>query len=272
MKAATPEIQIETITPDLAREYLGFNTHNRNIRGRVVTAYATDMLNGDWVWNGEAIKFAKDGSLRDGQHRLMAIVESGVTTKMLVVRGLAPEAQETMDGGPKRTFADVLKLRGEQNYVSLATTIRAIYSYEDSSAGIGDTGRKFTNAQMLQILEKYPWIREGMPITMRTQAHVSMPTSVAGLAWFLFIQLDSEDTDNFFKRLCSDENHKAGDPIYTLRRLLLTSVDGARGSRNVRYLTAVTIKAWNKYRAGERCDLLKFRTGGAKPEVFPTPI
>lgn len=270
MKSGTPQIQIETITPDLAREYLGFNTHNRNTRGRVVTAYATDMTNGDWVWNGEAIKFDKDGNLHDGQHRLMAIIESGVTVKMLVVRGLAPEAQETMDGGPKRTFSDALKLRGELNYVSLAATIRAIAAYEAGRGGYISMDRKHTNAQLSQLLEKYPWIREGMSVCRGAQTHLSMPTSVSGLTWFLFTQLDEEDTDHFFKRLCSDENHQAGDPIYTLRRLLLISVD-ARGARNVRYLTAVTIKAWNKYRRGERCEQLMFRTGGARPEAFPIP-
>lgn len=269
--ADQPAVDVETITPELATKYLGHNTRNRNLRARVVLAYAADMANGDWRWNGEGIKFGTDGTLLDGQHRLAAIVQSGTSVPMLVVRDLPNETQETIDGGVKRTFADVLNLRGEKNYVGLAATIRAITSYETGAAGTGDTGRKFTNAQLIRTLEKHPWIREGINTANSAQAHTSMPTAVGGLAWFLFMQLSPEDTEFFFNRLCSDTNHSTGDPIYTLRKLLLTSVDGVRGARNTRYLLAVTIKAWNKYRDGDRCDLLKFRTGGAKPEAFPEP-
>ena len=66
------DVQLVEITPELAHEWLGFNTHNRNIRQRIVTAYAADMTGGDWQWNGESIKFAEDGTLLDGQHRLAA--------------------------------------------------------------------------------------------------------------------------------------------------------------------------------------------------------
>lgn len=266
-----PNVTVERITPEKAREYLGFNTHNRSLRPRVVTAYAADMAAGDWLWNGEGIKFAADGTLLDGQHRLAAIVQADVPIRMLVIRDLPDSTQETMDGGVKRKFADVLKLRGETDCVALAATLRAIASYGDGSNGIGDTGRSFTNAQMLQTLERYPWVREGMPVVRRAQAHAAMPSSVSGLSWFLFVQIDTEDCEHFFNRLCSDENHHQGEPIYALRRLLLSSVDGVRGDRNKRFLTAVTIKSWNKYRDGEPLEQLKFRVGGAKPETFPAP-
>ena len=38
--------------------------------------------------NGEPIQIAEDGTLLNGQHRLNAVIESGATVPMLVVRGL----------------------------------------------------------------------------------------------------------------------------------------------------------------------------------------
>ena len=89
-------------------------------------AYAADMGDGHWQFNGEAVKFAGDGSLLDGQHRLAAIIEADVVLPLLVVRGLASSAQETVDGGAKRKFSDVLKLRGEPNADHLAAVARRV--------------------------------------------------------------------------------------------------------------------------------------------------
>src|SRR5258708_40094679 len=119
-------IQLIDVTPRLARDWLGFNSRNRNIRQRVVLAYAADMAAGDWRWNGESIKFAADGTLLDGQHRLAAVAESEATVPMPVVRRLKGEAQETVDGGAKRKLGDVPKLGRRQAPAALAAILRQV--------------------------------------------------------------------------------------------------------------------------------------------------
>lgn len=264
----THNVELVLITPELAHEYLGQNTHNRALRHRVVSAYAADMANGDWLWNGESIKFAADGQLLDGQHRLAAIVEADVPVNMLVIRGLPNIAQETMDGGAKRKFSDVLKLRGESSYVTLAATVRAVAGWQLGHRG-GAPGN-LTNAQLLKTLEEFPWLRDGVTQINYVGIHSGLPASVAGLLWWLTVQIDAEDSDGFFRRLCSQENHKSTDPVFELRKCIANS-SSVRGERSTRYLLAVSIKAWNKYRAGEPVGQLKFRPGGANPESFPEP-
>src|SRR3990172_8052075 len=78
------------VTPNPPREWLRTNTHNRKLRDRAVADYARDMTAGHWTLNGEAIKFATDGTVLDGQHRLRAVIDSDVTVQMLVVVGLDP--------------------------------------------------------------------------------------------------------------------------------------------------------------------------------------
>lgn len=266
-------VELTEVTPELAREWLGFNTHNRNVRQRVVLAYAADMEAGNWRWNGETIKFAADGALLDGQHRLSAIVEADVTVPLLVVRGLKNEAQETVDGGAKRQFGDVLKLRGESAPIALAAITRRVTTWDSGNHWVDGTGKyPATNAQMLQTLDRYPWLREIANPSIEVARHCGLPASIIGFCWWLFSQLPGagDDTDFFFARLADGQSLVKGDPIYELRR----AVDNSRnvkGQRSERYLTAITLKAWNAYRDGAKVGLLRFTSGGSSPEQFPEP-
>lgn len=267
-----PIIDLIDVTPDMAREWLGFNTHNRNVRGRTVAAYAADMKNGDWQLNGEAIKFASDGSLIDGQHRLHAIVEAGVTIRMLVIRGLPADVQETVDGGVSRKFGDVLKLRGEPSYAALAAVARRIAVWE--ATGTFSTGAAHpTKAQLSRVIERYPQLREESTLAYRVARSCGLAPSIVGFCIWLFGQLPDadEDIEFFFGRLADFQGLTKGDPIYELRRAVEQS-KGVRGERGTKYLVAITIKAWNAFRAGEKVGVLRFTTGGAHPEKFPQPI
>lgn len=269
-------VELVKVTPDLAHEWLGWNTHNRKLRERIVTGYATDMLNGDWHWNGESIKFASDGTLLDGQHRLAAVVAADMTVSMLVVRGLPSHVQDTVDGGVRRKFNDVLQLRGEKNSVLLAAITRRVTIWE---AGYRRSSGMWapTNAQLMQTLDKYPDLRE-----IATYAHYisnacALPGSIAGLGIWIFTRIDTDDRDQlnsdvnfFFERLRDGQNIAKGDPIYELRRTIDNS-RSVRGARSDAYLTAIMVKAWNAYRAGERISVLRYRPGGSNPEQFPEP-
>lgn len=83
---------MELITKEIAIKYLEHNANNprKKVNHNRVKGYAADMKAGKWSMNGEAIVFDADGNLKDGQHRLMAVVESGVPVLMFVVRGIDP--------------------------------------------------------------------------------------------------------------------------------------------------------------------------------------
>jgi hypothetical protein len=61
-----------TVTPELAEQWLRNNTHNRKLSETHALAYASDMEAGRWKYNYVPIIIASDGTLIDGQHRLMA--------------------------------------------------------------------------------------------------------------------------------------------------------------------------------------------------------
>ncbi|AGK88179.1 hypothetical protein M184_gp36 [Mycobacterium phage WIVsmall] len=269
--ATQENVQIESITPKKAEAYLAKNTSNRNVRQGRVNSYAADMTNGDWQFNGDAIRFAKDGTLLDGQHRLLAIIQSGVTVKMLVIRNLDNTTQHTMDTGAHRSFSDVLKLRGEKHYVGLASAVRSIHLWESGSRRLGQGTASVTNSQLLATLDKHPWIREAIPLLSRVSEHARIPMTALGALYFAFVQIDAEDCDFFFEKLTADFNGALPQPIFMLRKSLKALEENVKGQRNVTYIAALTVKAWNAFRSGDEIGQLRFRPGGASPEAFPEP-
>lgn len=259
------------VTPELARQWLAGNTHNRHLRARRIGPLVADMTSGAYMLNGETIKRGADGTLLDGQHRLAAIAESGIAQELLVVEGLEGPAQETTDIGIKRNFSDVLALRGEKDAFTLAAVCRRVTIWEAGGRALTGAGNIApTPAQMLVTLHRYPGLRSVTRMAMNVSVHCDMPASHLGLGIWLFAAIDEDDCDHFFARLADGQALVKGDPIYELRRALAESRN-VKGRRSETYLTAIMIKAWNAYRAGSRIAFLTFKPGGARPEAFPEP-
>lgn len=81
---------VDIITPEQAQAYLDNNAKHRPIKDKKVAEYMAQMQDGAWKLNGKAICFDSTGRLLNGQHRLSAVVRSGVSLTTLVVRGLDP--------------------------------------------------------------------------------------------------------------------------------------------------------------------------------------
>lgn len=98
------------VTPEIANKLLLRNTNNRNLSDRLVSKYAQDMKNGDWRITHQGIAFYEDGSLADGQHRLLGIVRADVPVMMYVTRGLPREAAINIDVHRPRSTIDGIKI------------------------------------------------------------------------------------------------------------------------------------------------------------------
>lgn len=267
--------QITTITASKAKELLGSNTRNRRISRGNLEAIKMSLTRGEWELNGEAVKVARDGTILDGQHRLIACVETGISFKTILVTGLDHRTQNTMDSGKSRTHANVLELNGFKNAVTLAAIISAIirseqYAIQVATAEAAGSSYPLTRNQVLQRAQNEPALIE-VASQARKYGPVGLPGKLAGLLIYTFSKIDPEDAEFFFEKLYTGENLERGNPILTLRNTLQALKNDVRGERNQTYLSALTIKAWNKFREGESMMKLSFRIGGANPETFPEP-
>ena len=130
------------VTPDLAAEWLEMNTMNRNISQTTVKRYALAMLAGEWQQNGQTITIAEDGTVLDGQHRLWAVIEAGVTVTFLVVFNVSKDAIATIDSGVTRTFRHVLQIKGSKHASTAATLTKFAWIYDNFDAELSDSSAK----------------------------------------------------------------------------------------------------------------------------------
>ena len=136
--------EVIVVTPEMAKVWLENNHVNRSISQYRVDGYARDMLNGNWVLNGEAIKIGKLGDLKDGQHRLSAIVKAGVPVATLVVFDVDDSAN-VFDRGRTRSVRDSLVIAGFPDYLTsnsnIATAKLGLYVQKERYSTDGDVGK-----------------------------------------------------------------------------------------------------------------------------------
>ena len=111
----------QLVTPGLAADLLERNTGNRKLRHSFVAALASVMTAGGWKESHQGIAIAPDGTLLDGQHRLWAVLLSGVTVPMTITYDVPPESFDVMDGGLIRTLAD--RIRVDASVTAVANSI-----------------------------------------------------------------------------------------------------------------------------------------------------
>jgi hypothetical protein len=104
-------VTFEDITPEIATQYLEGNIHNRPIRMWLVEQYADEIRRG-WETTHQGIAFDVRGTLVDGQHRLWAIIETGVTVHVMVTRGLPVGVGGRIDTGKPKTATERIGLDG----------------------------------------------------------------------------------------------------------------------------------------------------------------
>jgi hypothetical protein len=102
------EARTENITPSIAAKYLSKNASNRPLQKQWVRELSKRMSDGDWKLSAEPIIFDTDGNLANGQHRLNAVIESGTSQTLMVVRGQPVESFFILDQGKKRSMADAV--------------------------------------------------------------------------------------------------------------------------------------------------------------------
>lgn len=143
-------VGIELITPQDAANMLKKNGSNRSISNHTLKRYTADMANGNWELNGETIVFYENGELKDGQHRLTSIVNSGTSQYMIVVRGI-PKDIYIHDRGRGRSTSDIMDIAGYDTAVKNTSSVGAVKFLFTNLYGMRD----ITDHMTSQFVDKY---------------------------------------------------------------------------------------------------------------------
>lgn len=77
------------VTPSIAKYILEHhNKDNRKIVKSQVKSIARSIRKDGWLEDGQPLTFNVEGNITEAQHRLLAIIETGVTVRMIVVLGV----------------------------------------------------------------------------------------------------------------------------------------------------------------------------------------
>ncbi|MGW4124798.1 hypothetical protein [Nocardia sp. NPDC004711] len=266
--------QVMDVDSALARRWLERNPNNRPIRQARVQQYYDDMVSGRWRFNGEAIKFGPDGELLDGQHRLQAVARTtGMRFPMLIVRGLSPDTQVTMDQGAKRTPSDQLSITGitSHNTSMVAAALRVYMVWMEGNL-FGDIvrGAGVSTTRVVEFATAYPELvtiaDRFTVVAKRLKARPAVACAVA----MRLSEIDAAAAAEFVRLWDSGAGLAADSPILALRdRLDSIRVNRLRVSD--RDQIGLIVTAWNLWRRGRAVTKLQRPKGGFTSENFPEP-
>lgn len=241
--------QVMKITPALAESWLMSNTFNRSLSSAVVNKYANDMKSGNWHLNHQGIAFDDCNVLVDGQHRLSAVVKSGVTVDMLVTYGAS---RVGVDELRVRSSYDVIKFGSlsewvERDDVQIAKAIPVIFDGARSNLSTHET---------LKIAEKY---KEGILFCKRefkSNKKGIQSALVRSCFAVAFYHFDEQKLSDMIKSLYSGIITSADDAVVIRAREMILSADFSGAT--FRYRSAKRLcRAIEAYCNGEKITQLR---------------
>ncbi len=250
-------VQVEVIDASVAMAYLNKNAeNNRRANRSLVQRYAADMRNGRWRAEVmDPIRFDSTDRLIDGQHRLMAIVDSGVAQTMLVIRGIDPSTIHMIDTGRARSPADMLKIKGYHNTTLFAAGLRALLVIKESPV-TAKTPAFFSHSEILAVAERH----EGMLDSCAKVRAIRgiRPAPLVAMHYIIGQILGRPDKAAAFMAGFNDGVvHYEGDPIHLYRERLLRERDREGVYTAQVYFLMGLMYVWNHFAEDRPLALLR---------------
>lgn len=272
-----------TMTPELAAKLLELQGPRRVLTPGRVNSIAASLTAGRFIPEASGpVVLGADNSLHDGQHRLHATVQSGVSWECILIEDAPAEARFFQDTGKRRTFADQLRIKGIAQNSLIAAVTRLLWFYDH---GLLKTRSGFYHARAsggpdhMQLWEHYSSqsdqiqqaLRIGRTLGQQGRQIMTRSTSCAGAR--ILMDVSEDDCQDFFKQLGLSAEDGVSPQIATLIKSLANlPVAGTMGVRgDQQHQLALLFKGWNAWRDGDPVDSFRWKMGGSRPEAFPVP-
>lgn len=253
----TKRVTMVVIDPAMATAMLEKNTENRSLKQRHVDALARDMASGNFAFNGDAIRIREDGVIADGQHRLWACVQSGVSFETLLFSGVTAHDMLTIDRSTPRTAADMLNIVRKDGYGSpLSAAVRALAVFS-----VGDYKARLTMSELSLIVDNNPTLLKSIQIMDRVKAARGALPVRAGVFYaihYIGSQFYGETgrADDFIEVLQTGIPSYSDDPAHRLRDVLLRDrISTKKMTDDTRY--GLFAAAWEKFQVAAPAKLLR---------------
>ena len=261
------------LTPRKAKEFLETNGGRPNFR-RVIDhhlqALARDMKAGRWVDNPSPIIFNTDGIMIDGQHRCLAVLQSGVTVNTFVAHNCDDQYEMSVDGDMVlRKFSDYLKAQGVTNYTNVASVVRIIWKMGGHRKL---TGRETPSRNELD--RTYRRNKHAIDQAVALARRAEKVINPVPMSYVVFVACRTWQEDQvraFVEGVSTGADLSKEDPRFILRKLMLEN-RVAQQKLSTAQAVAYAINAWNLYSQGTPATTrrIKWYQIGPSRSPFPT--
>lgn len=265
------------VTPKVAENWMAHNSRNRPLSDPTWDRYKRDMIGNRWSFTGDTVRFSASDEMLDGQHRCIAIIESGVAQMMLVVSGLPTSSQARMDGGRRRNAGTTLSIDKTTHSTAVASSARLALLWNPGGVWAKDRGTElFGNmqispAEVLEFVENHPEVHEAARVGAMVAWQVpGARPSVIGAAFLRASLLEGGvfTAAEWFSRLETGAGLSLGDPVLALRNGMMRASAEKLSNPQIPQLWKV-VRAWNASRGGEDMDRMVSPKNKMTNENFP---
>lgn len=273
-KLRTPHGSIQVIpklNPALATTLLELLAPSqRSVRQPAVDEYARAMKEGRWRWNGDSIRLDDTRHVIDGQHRLLAIVQSGVTLEhvpLVITEKVNKNAIRSIDQGRSRNLADLRSSLGLGRHE--ATAVSAMMA--EKSDWVSLRGR-YSNDERNEAYQQFTLLPEVMKLKERCTIKRGLWGAGPVSGAIRCMKKNKRIAFNFFVAVFDGTAMIDGErcePAHKLYTYLLNKPLGRNSSmKYMREDAYKAIRAYNAYRNKEEdLVLLRYDAGNPMPEV-----
>lgn len=256
-------MRVETITPEIADSLLQTNDmNNRNISRNTVDYYTKSMTELKWCLNGSSIVISENGALIDGQHRLLACINSGISFDTFVHRGVKHNAMRTIDTGKPRSDGDLITMETGYTYPhQLATAIRYASMYTKGSFWSKDNNNlRLTldsGEPIDDLMERigFPHLHDSVVLCCRVRkgegVKIISPSRLAVIHHVIRNMSNRNIADGFVKKVYSLYGMRKGDPILAFHKTIQNYQEKKVNSSSNNIDLMLLVKAWNKFVEGK---------------------
>lgn len=262
--------EVRWITPQQARELLTVNRVNRKPSKDRVKLYSEAMAQGRWMVTGQAIIISDEGELLDGQHRLLACIQSDTSFPTVVITGPSREVMLHIDEGKPRSAGDVLGIEGVPNGKRVAAALTLTIGFEKGVLSSSSSTKRAANRDAM--LERYLSQPDVIDNAVNVGARVGKAIHYSEAVWASLCVLlsplaDEETIAEFIDGISTGSRLSDDDARLAFRNWLINrQLRRQPTPSNQGLMTAVLV--WNAHVSARPLRILKPWTPGRPQPVI----
>lgn len=244
---------------------------NRRPRHRAIERYANVMKLGKWGLSNDVICITKDGKVINGQNRLQAVIDSGVSIHALVMLDADESMFWYMDTGQGRTLKDFLDTMGLELPSNVSSS--AAYILQMLNNGKLFTRLKECQSTYGQQENVYALVEKHLDLFIaaaeyqkRMQRFSLIPSKACIVCHVICSYADYEKAKIFYETLYSKEWGSSRLFITLFNKLQSIPRSSSEG-RNVDFMKVI-FAAWNLFCKNKSPQKIMTSADNTLPDIY----